>query len=228
MINNGKRISTGTTAPDRQLDKHVVISEHRKSCYWKTSENGFRKDNATIAGLQIHILLISCLMIKIYTVGLFCSARVALELRTVWCRDKSKNMSAQPDQSDDAIIRRRDLGLKSHPKDRRSGVLILRSLCWLCCYPLHYRRSQPHRKIRFRTNRNHRQCRSQWRDISAEWYRGKRDHLLHAYNNYQNQIAQLIEWEFIFHLIRTCAYTYTNQMLQTRRLSRVFLANPKV
>ena len=89
----------------------MVISEHRKSYYWKTSAQisqkmgfgkdnatiadlrktsaqisqkmGFGKDNATIADLRKHILLISCLMIEIYTVGLFCSARVAIELRTV-------------------------------------------------------------------------------------------------------------------------------------------------
>ena len=71
-----------TTCADRLLDKHVVISEHRKSCYLKTSENGFRKGNATIAGLQTHILLFSCLMIETLF-GLFCSAHVALELRTV-------------------------------------------------------------------------------------------------------------------------------------------------
>ena len=83
--------------------------------------------------------------IETYTVELFCSACVVLELRTVWCRDKSKNMSAQPDQSDKGVIQRWDLCLKSHPKDRRSGVSILRSLGCL---------SQPDRKIRFRANRN--------------------------------------------------------------------------
>ena len=37
-------------------------------------------------------------------------------------------------------------GLNSHPKDRRSGGSILRSLDWhgsLACIPLHYRHSQP-------------------------------------------------------------------------------------
>ena len=62
-------------------------------------------------------------------------------------------MSAQPDQSDNVVTPGADLGLKSHPKDRRSGVSILRSLGSLACYPLHYGRSQPDRKIRFRTNR---------------------------------------------------------------------------
>ena len=37
-------------------------------------------------------------MIETYTVGLFCSVRMALELRTVRCKDKSKNISALPDQ----------------------------------------------------------------------------------------------------------------------------------
>ena len=143
-----------TTCADRLPDNHVVISEHCKSYYWKTSaqtsqKTGFGKINATIAGLRKHILLISCFMIETYTVGLFCSACVALELRTVWCRDKSKNMSAQPDQSDNGVIRRRDLGLKSHPKDREAGYRSCDP--WvgsLACYPLHYCLSQPDRKIR--------------------------------------------------------------------------------
>ena len=60
-----------------------------------------------------------------YTVGLFCSAHMALELLR-----QVQNMSAQPDQNDNGVIWRRDLGLKSHPKDRRIGVSILRSLGW--------------------------------------------------------------------------------------------------
>ena len=73
-----------TTCADCLHDNHVVISEHCKSYYWKmyaqTSQKmGFGKDNATIAGLRKHILLI----IETYTAGPFYSARVALELQIV-------------------------------------------------------------------------------------------------------------------------------------------------
>ena len=76
-----------TTCVDHLLDNHVVISENPKSCYWKTSAQssqkmGFRK--ITLASLQKHFLLISCLMIDTYVLGLFCLAYVAL-VRTENC-----------------------------------------------------------------------------------------------------------------------------------------------
>ena len=53
---------------DRLLDNHVVISEHRKFCSlvrkWVSERDRHNR------GWQKHILLISCLMIETYTVGL--------------------------------------------------------------------------------------------------------------------------------------------------------------
>ena len=61
--------------------------------------------------------------------------------------------------------------------------------------------------------------------ISAERHSEKRHRLSREYHKYQNQLIKL---EFIFHFIHTSVYAYTNRMLQTRRLSRVFLADRKV
>ena len=71
------------TCADRLPDNHVLISEHRNSYYWKTSAQTSQKMSFGKKSLRKHILLILCFMIETYTVGLFCSARVALELRTV-------------------------------------------------------------------------------------------------------------------------------------------------
>ena len=73
------------TWADRLLNNHVVISEHRKS-YRKTSAQSSQKmgfGKTTFAGPQKHFMLIWCLMIETFVVGLFCSAHVGLELRTV-------------------------------------------------------------------------------------------------------------------------------------------------
>ena len=53
----------------------------------------------------------------------------------------------------------------------------------------------------------------------------KSNRLSQAYHKYQNQLIKLA---FILHFIHTRVYAYTNQTLQTRRLSRVFLADRKV
>ena len=88
--------------------------------------------------------------------------------------------------------------------------------------------AQPDRIIRFRTS-------VFWfpYNSSQQWYFGgkvseKLFRLSRAYNKYQNQIAQIIRLEFLFYFICTCVYAYTNQTLQTCRLSRVFIANHKV
>ena len=81
--------------------------------------------------------------------------------------------------------------------------------------------AQPDQIIHFNTN------------ASVQPYLGrkvseKRYRLSRAYSKYQYQTAQLLKLEFIFHFIRTRVYAYTNRMLQTLRLSRVFLADRKV
>ena len=66
-VNSVKKL---TTCADHLLDNHVVISEHGKSCYWKTSAQSSQKMGSPQSrDLQKHILLISCLIIETYTVG---------------------------------------------------------------------------------------------------------------------------------------------------------------
>ena len=78
--------------------------------------------------------------------------------------------------------------------------------------------AQPGKKKRFRTKSKiiRRQCRSQWRDILQN---DGKDTVCHTVKQYQNQTAQLIKSELIFHYIRTYVYAYINQTLQTCRLS---------
>ena len=157
------------TSADRLLDNHVVISEHRKSCYRKTSaqSNQIRGSARTLFVYLVHSQLDYFVL--------------ALESRTVWCRDKSENMSAQPDQ-----------------------------------------------KIRLRTTVFWLPYNSSVQQYFARMASWERHSLSRAYNKYQNQTAQLYNWELYFNLFAHMCVCVPYQTLQTCRLSGVFLADRKV
>ena len=99
----------------------------------------------------------------------------------------------------------------------------------LACYSLHYRRSQPDRKICFRTIRNQKTVQKSVK----RYFGGTVSWEKRPFITCVQQISgsDCTAYKMRIHISPNSfirVYTYTNQTLQTRRLSRVFLAYRKV
>ena len=90
-----KKVYMQSTMCKLSADNHVVISEHRKSCYLKNPAQSDQKmDFRNITHKTL--LLISCFMMEAYTIGLLCSAHVALVLWNVWCKGRVQKQVCAP------------------------------------------------------------------------------------------------------------------------------------